>query len=91
MRILGASGVPAGAVFGTKELWEDGNMRARGLFATVEHPTRGEVTIPGWPVRMSDSHVPVAAAPLLGADTEAVLEEWLEGAGEPADPGREAA
>ena len=92
MRALGAAGVPAGAVFGTKELWEDENMRARGLFATVEHPTRGEVTIPGWPVRMSDSHVPVTAAPLLGADTEAVLGEWLEeDAREPADPSQEAA
>ena len=67
-------------------------MRARGLFATVDHPTRGEVTIPGWPVRMSDSRVPVTAAPLLGADTEAVLEEWLgEEARERPDPGREAA
>ena len=91
MRTLGAAGVPAGAVFGTRELWEDENMRARGLFASVEHPTRGEVTIPGWPVRMSDSHVPVTAAPLLGADTEAVLDEWLEGARESADPGQEAA
>ena len=92
MRSLGAAGVPAGAVYGTKELWEDEGMRARGLFSTVDHPTRGEVTIPGWPVRMSDSRVPVTAAPLLGADTDAVLAEWLgEGASEPADPGQEAA
>ena len=40
---------------------------------------------------MSDSHVPVTAAPLLGADTEAVLEEWLEPARVPADPSQEAA
>jgi len=92
MRILGAAGVPTGAVYGTKELWQDENMRARGLFATVHHPTRGEVTIPGWPVRMSDSRVPVTAAPLLGADTDAVLEEWLgEDAREHPDPGQEAA
>ena len=79
MRILGGAGVPAGAVFGTKELWENENMRERGLFATVDHPTRGKVTIPAWPVRMSESKVPVTAAPLLGADTEAVLGEWLGG------------
>lgn len=91
MRILGKAGVPAGAVFGTKELWEDENMRARGLFATVAHPVRGKVTIPGWPVRMSESSVPVAPAPLLGADTEAVLSEWLGDSLDPADPDREAA
>ena len=92
MRILGTAGVPAGAVFGTRELGEEENMRARGLFATVDHPTRGEVTSPGWPVRMPDSHVPVTAAPRLGADTEAVLGEWREeDAREPADPGQEAA
>ncbi len=90
MRTLGEAGVPAGAVFGTKELWEDENMRARGLFATVDHPTRGQVAIPGWPVRMSDSEVEVTAAPMLGADTEAVLEEWLgAAAGAPAAPQEE--
>ena len=84
METLGRAGVPAGAVFGTRELWQDENMRARGLFATVDHPTRGEVTIPAWPVRMSGSNVAVAPAPLLGADTEAVLEEWVGAASGPA-------
>ena len=40
---------------------------------------------------MSDSQVPVTAAPLLGADTETVLEEWFESARDSADPGQEAA
>ena len=92
MRILGAAGVPAGAVFGTRELWENENMRERGLFATVDHPTRGTITIPAWPVRMSGSTVPVTAAPLLGADTDAVLEEWLgAGAAPGSAPDQEAA
>jgi crotonobetainyl-CoA:carnitine CoA-transferase CaiB-like acyl-CoA transferase len=44
---------------------------------TIEHPVRGPVTMPGCPVKMSESHVPVRSAPLLGAHTEEVLSEWL--------------
>jgi formyl-CoA transferase len=47
------------------------------MFATVQHPVRGEVTIPGWPVKMSDSQVVVASSPLLGEHNEDVLAEWL--------------
>ena len=32
--------------------------------------------MPGWPVKMSASHVPVTAAPLLGADNEDVYGQW---------------
>ena len=39
-------------------------------------PDRGEFTMPGWPVKMSASHVPITAAPLLGADNEDVYGEW---------------
>ena len=33
--------------------------------------------MPGFPVKMSGSHVPVTCAPMLGADTEAVYKELL--------------
>lgn len=69
--------VPAGAVLDTKDLSEDPHLRKRGMFVTIEHPARGPVTIPGWPVKMSESRVPVRSAPLLGAHTEEVLSEWL--------------
>jgi formyl-CoA transferase len=45
------------------------------MFVTVDHPRRGRITIPGWPVRMSGSHVPVTAAPLLGEHNGAVYGE----------------
>jgi formyl-CoA transferase len=78
METLGAAGVPAGAVFDTMELSQDPGMRAREIFVTVHHPQRGEVTMPGWPVKMSASYVPVSAAPLLGADNAAVYGAWLD-------------
>jgi formyl-CoA transferase len=77
MEALGHAGVPAGAVFDTQELINDPFLRKRGMFATIEHPVRGEVTIPGWPVKMSESHVPVAAAPLLGQHNADVYGEFL--------------
>ena len=77
METLGNAGIPAGAVFSTDELINDPYLRERGMFATVDHPVRGEVTMPGWPVKMSASHVPVAAAPLLGQDNRRVYGELL--------------
>ena len=77
MEALQRAGVPAGAVLDTQEISEDQHLRKRGMFATIEHPVRGPMTIPGWPVKMSDSQVPVRCSPLLGQHTEEVLSEWL--------------
>jgi formyl-CoA transferase len=77
METLGRAGVPTGAVFDTLELLNDPFLRQHGMFATVKHPVRGDFTMPGWPVRMSDSVVPVQSAPLLGQDNEAVYGELL--------------
>jgi formyl-CoA transferase len=77
METLGQAGIPAGAVFDTDELIHDVFLRERGIFGTIEHPVRGAVTMPGWPVRMSDSKVPLAPAPLLGQDNAAVYGQLL--------------
>lgn len=72
MRLLGEAGVPASAVFDTMELSSDPHLRRRGTFVTFDHPQRGEVTIPGQMIKLSDSQVKVESPPLLGADNDAV-------------------
>ncbi|MBZ9870428.1 CoA transferase [Mesorhizobium sp. BR1-1-9] len=72
MRILGEAGVPASAIFDTMELYSDPVLRKRGTFVTLPHADRGEFTMPGCPVRMSDSPQTPTAAPLLGADNAEV-------------------
>jgi len=77
MKILCENGVPAGAVMDTKELMDDAYLRRRGMFAEIDHPVRGPMVMPGWPVHMSEFKVPVKAAPLLGAHNVEVYGEWL--------------
>jgi len=77
MRMLGEAGIPAGAVFDTAEIAADEHMRRRGVIVTVEHKKRGAFTMPGWPVQMSASRVPITASPLLGEHTDAVCGQML--------------
>jgi crotonobetainyl-CoA:carnitine CoA-transferase CaiB-like acyl-CoA transferase len=56
----------------TMELSSDPDLNRREIFVTVKHPVRGDFKMPGWPVKMSASKVPITAAPLLGADTDEV-------------------
>ena len=77
MEKLGAAGVPCGAVMDTKELSDDPTMREREIFSEIDHPVRGKLWIPGWPVKMSESYVKVKASPVLGADTYEVYSDML--------------
>jgi len=77
MRILGAAGVPAGAIFDTMELQNEQSFADRGIMQVMEHPACGPFKMPTWPVRFNGSTVSVAPAPLLGEHTEEVLEKWL--------------
>lgn len=77
MRILGEAGVPASAVFDTMELYNDPVLRKQNTFVTLPHADRGEFTMPGCPVRMSDSPQAPRAAPLLGADNDGVYGDIL--------------
>jgi formyl-CoA transferase len=77
MERIGSERVPVGAVLNTLDLSEDLYLRERETFVEVEHPLRGPFVMPGNPIKMSGSRVPVRAAPLLGSDTERVLDGLL--------------
>ncbi len=78
MRIIGAAGIPAGAVLDTGELLADETFRRRGIMQTVRHETAGEYTMPAWPVRFAGAPPPLKPAPLLGEHTDDVLRAWLD-------------
>ena len=73
MRQLAEGGVPASAVLDTKDLYENPHLLSRGFVHEVEHAALGPVKLLGWPARMSESAVPIQAAPLLGQHTREVV------------------
>jgi formyl-CoA transferase len=77
MTVLGAAGVPAGAVFDTLELMNDASLAERGIMQTIEHPTTGKVKIPAWPVRFDGLPTKVKPSPMLGEHANDVLSSWL--------------
>lgn len=78
MRIVGAAGIPAGAVLDTAELLHDASFEQRGILQTVQHPTAGAYKMATWPVRFSGKPPALRPAPLLGEHTQDVLAQWLE-------------
>ncbi len=77
MEELGRADVPAGAVLTTTELSADPYLRERGTMATMEHPVRGPIVMPGFPIKMSASNVPVLPAPLLGQHNQEIYGDLL--------------
>lgn len=78
MTLLNNAGVPAGAVLDTGDIIADEALFASGMLNRVDHPTRGEIVLTGWPVRMGASPAPdVASPPLLGEHSADILKEYL--------------
>src|SRR5260370_13227 len=63
MRIIGAAGVPAGAVLDTMELVNEPSVTARGILQTREHPT-GPFKMPARPGRLEGRPPKLAPAPV---------------------------
>lgn len=77
MRLIGAAGIPAGAVLDTQELQDDPSLEARGIMQHMPHPMNGDFKMPGWPARFGGTPPPVAPSPLLGEHNVDVLTGWL--------------
>ena len=73
-----AAGLPSGAVRQVSEAAESPEIAARGMVATVDHPTAGALRVVASPHKLSDT--PAAAPsppPLLGEHTEPLMRGLL--------------
>ncbi len=69
-------GVPCGAINTVPEVFEDPQVKARGMLKHVPHPSGVNVPQVSTPMRFSEAPLPdVPAPPTLGQHTEAVLDE----------------
>ena len=74
--ILEHSGVPCGPVNTLDEVFDDPQVRARGMKQTVAHPDLGEVPTVGNPIKLKLTPVTYRTAPpLLGEQSEQVLRQ----------------
>ncbi|HAL47564.1 MAG: formyl-CoA transferase [SAR202 cluster bacterium] len=76
-RIIARGGVLAGATYNTEELLELEHLREREMVVTVDDPVRGDYTMIGMPIKLSDEHTTVTKAPRYGEHNESVLKTIL--------------
>jgi crotonobetainyl-CoA:carnitine CoA-transferase CaiB-like acyl-CoA transferase len=76
-RILDEFDIPSAPVNTIEEVFDDAQVRARGMVQTYVHPTLGEIRYPPSPVKFSGWDMPREPAPMLGQHTAAVLTERL--------------
>ena len=76
MQIIGAAGVPAGAVHDTLELQNDPSFEARGIMQVMKHPD-GDFKCETWPVRFDGKPPELKPSPKLGQHTDEVFASWL--------------
>lgn len=74
---LEQAGVPCGPINDLAQVFEDPQVRHRGLRVEAAHPIAGNVPLVASPIRLSSTPVRHAAPPLLGEHTREVLVETL--------------
>ncbi|AVM74044.1 CaiB/BaiF CoA transferase family protein [Magnetospirillum gryphiswaldense] len=75
---LEAAGVPCGPINTLDQVFDNPQIKHRGMVAAVDHPLAGSVDLVANPIRFSET--PVAydrAPPVLGADTDVLLSRLL--------------
>lgn len=75
--LFATSNIPAQTVNSLTDLVADPHLQATGFWREVEHPTEGQLLMPGFPVGFSQSRVEVTRrhAPQLGEHTVEILRE----------------
>jgi len=75
---LTEAGVPCGPINNIGMVIEDEQVQSREMVVEVEHCIAGKTSIPGIPIKMSQTMGSIRkAAPLLGEDTDTILSELL--------------
>jgi formyl-CoA transferase len=76
--LLEAANVPCGPINNFEEVFENEQVKARGVQIQVPHPTAGVMKLVASPMRLSETPVEVRMAPpTLGQHTEGILLERL--------------
>jgi formyl-CoA transferase len=71
---LTEAGIPCGPIYDVAQMLQDPQARARGMVVESEHPVAGRITNIGNPVKLSETPWQYRSpAPILGADTDAIL------------------
>jgi len=75
---LDAAGIPISPINTVADVMEHPQVLAREMLVQLNHPVAGKMTVPGIPVKLSDTPGALrTAAPTLGQHTEEVLSELL--------------
>jgi crotonobetainyl-CoA:carnitine CoA-transferase CaiB-like acyl-CoA transferase len=75
---LEAAGIPCGPINDLAQVFEDPQVRHRGMAVNLPHPVAGEVRLVANPIRLSATPVVYdRPPPTLGADTDDVLQTLL--------------
>ncbi len=78
LKVLREKRIPCAPVNNFEQALNDPQVRFRDMVVTVPHPESGEVSMPGNPVKLSDTNEQsYTAPPLLGQQTDQVLSELL--------------
>ncbi len=78
LELLEAAGVPNGPINDIAQVFEEPQVKARGVRIELEHPAAGKLPMVASPMRFSATPLDYRLAPpLLGQHTEEVLREVL--------------
>ena len=78
VELLDAAGVPNGPINDIAQVFDEPQVKARGVRIELEHPVAGKLPMVASPMRFSGTPLEhKAPPPLLGEHTEAVLRELL--------------
>jgi crotonobetainyl-CoA:carnitine CoA-transferase CaiB-like acyl-CoA transferase len=76
--ILERKKIPCGIAYTSAQVNQDENLKLRGMFRKISHKQFGEIDIPGFPFKFSETEGSLRMpAPGLGEHNRLILEQWL--------------